>query len=91
MPGVASLLFPGWGQVLNGDRGRATVFLGGLWLVAAAWILVWAPVQELFSANGFYLPSWLRILSSPAMRWTLPAVIWTLAVYDAASRAASRR
>jgi len=85
--GVASFVFPGWGQVLNGDRGRAVGFLVGLWVVATAWILAAAPVQSLLAAQNLYLPGPLQMLASPAVRWTLPAVLWTLAVYDAVLRA----
>jgi hypothetical protein len=85
--GVASAVFPGWGQVLNGDRGRAVAFVFGLWVVAASWVLVAPPVQSLIAAQNLYLPEPVQIFTSPAVRWTLPAVIWTLAIYDAVQRA----
>jgi len=89
--GVASLVIPGWGQLLNGDRLRAVFFLGLLWLVGAGWLLVSPSAQRLLADLHLYLPPWASILAAPAVRWTLPAIVWTLSVYDAASRAAGRR
>lgn len=87
----ASLVVPGWGQILNGDRLRAALFLGLVWLAAAGWIMVSAPAIRFLEILGLYLPAWAKVLSSPAVRFTLPAIVWTLSVYDAASRAAHRR
>jgi len=87
----ASFVVPGWGQILNGDRLRAALFLGLVWLAAAGWILVSPPAIRFLEILGLYLPAWAEVLSSPAVRWTLPAIVWTLSVYDAASRAAHRR
>jgi len=91
VPAIASLLVPGWGQIINGDRLRAVLFLGMLWLVGAGWILVSPPATDLMAELRLYLPTWATLLTTPAVRWTVPAIVWTLAVYDAASRAASRR
>ncbi len=91
IPAVASALVPGWGQVLNGDRKRAAVFVMGLWAVAAAWILASTPARELLDNHGFFLPRGLEVFGSPAVRWTLPPVVWALAVYDSATSAAARR
>jgi TM2 domain-containing membrane protein YozV len=88
---VASLLVPGWGQILNGDRYRAALFLFLLWVVAAGWILVSPPAHSVLAELGLYLPVWAKVLSTPIVRWTLPAIVWTLSVYDAASRSAHRR
>jgi len=89
--GVASGLIPGWGQALTGRPLSAALFLTGCWTVAAAWVLVLPPVRALLEAQGLELPSSLVLFSSPVVRWSLPAVIWTLAVYDAAMRAARGR
>jgi hypothetical protein len=89
--GLASLLIPGWGQALNGNRKSAALFLSSCWIVGAAWILVTPAVQELLAAEGLYLPRGLTVLSSPLVRWTVPALIWALAIYDAAARAARGR
>jgi hypothetical protein len=91
MTGVASALVPGWGQLLNGNRRRAALFVGGLWAAAASWILVSPQLTLLMDSVGVYLPVGWRVFTSPAMRWILPAVIWTLAVYDAATTSIHRR
>ena len=91
--GLASALVPGWGQLLNGDRIRAGLFLACLWLAAAVWILDSRATMELLNA---YLPGvgiWEQTVRQPFVlwtaRWTFPAVLWSLAIYDAASSAAS--
>jgi hypothetical protein len=89
--GAASAVLPGWGQMLNGDRKRAAMFLGALWIVAASWLLVSPQFERLLALLDLYLPLGARMFASPGVRWTAPAVIWTLAVYDAASSAAARR
>lgn len=89
--GAASFLLPGWGQVLSGERHRAIPFVAGLWIVAAAWILVSPAAQTLFAERNLVLPPWLVAFTSPAVRWTLPAVIWALAVHDAVVRAQAAR
>jgi len=86
--GFASLLIPGWGQAIVGRRASAALFLSACWLAAAAWILVSPPVQNLLEQHGLYLPQWLVWMTSPAVRWTLPVVIWALAIYDAIVRGA---
>lgn len=91
LAGVASAIFPGWGQVLNGDRWRAALFMALLWISGAAWLLVSPQAQELLSELRLYLPEPVRVMTTPVVRWTLPAVVWALAVYDAASRAYGRR
>lgn len=83
---LASFLVPGWGQVLNGDRGRAAVFVSGLWLVAISWILASPFVQSMLTDRALFLPEPLALLTSAAARFTIPAVLWTLAVYDAFAR-----
>jgi hypothetical protein len=88
--GLASAALPGWGQVLNRDGWRAAAFLAGLWTAGAAWILVSPATVELLDSQGLYLPDALVGFSSPIVRWTLPAVIWALAVYDATATAVNR-
>ncbi|GEM_PF-7133854 len=85
--GTASGILPGLGQLLNGDRARAAFLLTGLWLVAGSWALVTPWMTGLLASQNLVLPSWLHLAASPAIRWTLPAVLWTLGIYDAAVRA----
>jgi hypothetical protein len=89
--GCASAVLPGLGQIQNGDYRRAMMFLAGIWLSVAAWILVLPQTLQLLEELELYLPREALLFSSPTVRWTLPAVIWALAVYDAASSASSRR
>lgn len=89
--GSASFVIPGWGQLLNGDRFRSVCFISGIWVVLGAWILSLPITVELLRGYGMVLPPALKMLSGPAVRYTLPAVIWTLAVYDAVNRARSPR
>lgn len=88
---LASSLLPGWGQVLNGDRLRATAFLAALWLIAGGWILGSVRTDEVLDSLGLFLPAPVVWLCSPVACWTAMVVIWSLAIYDAASSAASRR
>lgn len=85
--GVASGIIPGLGQLLNGDRVRAMMLLSGLWLAAASWVLASSWITALLAAQKLVLPGWLAVASSPAFRWTVPAVLWTLGIYDAVTRA----
>ncbi len=67
------------------------MFVGGLWIAGASWILVSPQLQLLMDSVGVYLPVGWQLFSSPAVRWILPAVIWTLSVYDAAATSIHRR
>ncbi len=89
--GIASAIVPGWGQVLNGSYKRACLFVASLWIVAAIWILALPGLQAYLAELRLYIPDNVLVVTHPAVRWTAPAVIWALAVYDAASTAAGRR
>lgn len=89
--GIASLLIPGWGQAISGNRVSAALFLSGCWIVGGAWILVSPPAVAMLDSQGLYLPRALLLVTSPFVRWTLPAIIWILAAYDAAFRSSQRR
>jgi hypothetical protein len=89
--GIASLVVPGWGQAIAGHRMRAALFLSGCWLVGGAWIMVSPLMQAMLDSQGLVLPKSLELLVSPLVRWTLPAILWTIAVYDAVFQATLRR
>lgn len=91
VPAIASGILPGWGQVLNGTYRRACLFLVALWAIGAAWILAIPEVQVYLESIRLYVPSQVMVVTVPVVRYTAPAVVWTLAIYDAASTAASRR
>jgi hypothetical protein len=89
--GIASLAFPGWGQLLSGHLRRAAVFLGGVWLLATAWLVVTPKGTQLLARLGLSLPSALRDGWGPVAMLAAPLVLWAIAVYDAAAGAAAER
>jgi len=89
--GVASALLPGAGQILAGSRTRGVVFITAMWAVAALWLLDAPPVVARLDELGVIVPDALRAATQPAVRWTAPAVIWALAVYDAVAGASAAR
>jgi len=88
--GIASLLLPGWGQMLHGHAGRAMAFFALLWTTGAAWVLASGAATRTLIEAGFFLPEKLRWVTSPALLFTLPAVIVVVAVYDAVASAKRR-
>jgi hypothetical protein len=91
LSGIASAMLPGLGQLLNGDTKRSAMFLGSLWVIGAAWLLAATQTRAVLESLSLHLPPALILFSSTAVRWTLPAVVWSLAVYDATTSAAIRR
>jgi len=89
--GVASAIVPGWGQILNGSYKRACLFVASLWLIAAIWILASPAVQSSLASLRLFIPPEILLFCSPAVRFTAPAVVWALSIYDAAATAAGRR
>jgi len=95
LPGAASALIPGWGQLLNGDRVRASLFLACVWIAGSVWIALSPAATDMLST---YLPAvarWEQAARRPGPLWiarfAFPAVFWALAVYDAASSSIHRR
>jgi len=91
LAGIASALLPGAGQILAGSRLRALLFIVSLWTVAALWLLDSPAVLARLEELGVIVPDVVRAATQPAVRWTAPAVIWALAVYDAVSSASTSR
>lgn len=89
--GLASLVVPGWGQLLAGHRRRAGLFLGGVWILATAWLLVTPQGTQLLARLGLTLPGVLRDDWGPVAMLAAPLVLWAIAVYDAAAGAAAER
>lgn len=89
--GLASLLIPGWGQLLAGHPRRAAIFLGGVWLSGVAWLLVTPAGTRLLGLVGLGLPAPMRDGWGPVVLLSAPVVLWILAVYDGAAGAASER
>lgn len=84
---LASAAVPGWGQAWNGDLGRAVVFLAGTWVVAGSWVLTSPWVSDLLTQRNLVLPGFLEAALAPAPWSAFAAALWSLAVYDAFSRA----
>lgn len=95
VPAAASLIVPGWGQILNGDRMRAMLFLGSCWLIAGVWIVSSQSATDLINAYVPIVAPWEQFARGPlvlwTLKWTAPVVLWCLAVYDAVSSAAGDR
>ncbi len=91
LSGVASAVVPGWGQLLNGDRLRAVVFLTCTLALFAVWLSITPGTMALLDTFGLYLPYWRLLELAPTLRWTVPLLLWALAIYDAAQSATARR
>jgi len=91
LAGLASAVFPGWGQILNGAYRRACLIVAAAWLIAAMWVLAAPQVHEYLAQVRLFIPDEVMAVCSPAVRYTAPAVLWALAVYDAVATATSRR
>jgi len=93
--GIASAIVPGWGQLLNGDRIRTMLFLGGLWLVGGAWLASSTMATDLLDSYVPIVTPFEQSARAPFLLWTTkltaPFVIWALAIYDAAASAVARR
>ena len=91
LSGAASLIVPGWGQILNGTRVRAAIYLTALLCLVALGATIHPWSRALLDLHGLYLPYWPAVDHAPTLRWTIPLLVWALAVYDAAATAAQRR
>ena len=89
--GLASFLIPGWGQLLAGHRRRAVLFLGGVWILSLAWLLVTPAGMRVLARLGLALPAALRDGWGPIVMLSAPLVLWAIAVYDAAAGSAAER
>jgi len=89
--GLASLLVPGWGQLLAGHRRRAALFLLSVWLLSAAWLLVIPTGARIVGRMGFALPMSIKDGWGPAVLLGAPFIVWVIAIYDAAAGAAHAR
>ena len=84
LPGVASVLVPGWGQLLNGHTVKAFLFLTtwavGLYLLAISRLqpTLWARIDP-----GRRPLAGLQISNGMAAIMGVVGVLWVIAVYDA--------
>jgi len=95
IPAVASAILPGWGQILNGDRIRSLLFVGGNWLAAGIWIVSSENTTQLLDGYSPVVTPLEMSLRNPAtlwmLKWTVPVALWVLAIYDACTSAIARR
>jgi TM2 domain-containing membrane protein YozV len=89
--GLASLLIPGWGQLLAGHPRRAGLFLGGVWFLSVAWLVVTPAGMGVLTRLSLALPAAMRDGWGPVVMLSAPLVLWVIAVYDAAAGAATER
>src|SRR5262245_4434182 len=88
---LASVLLPGWGQLLSSHTRRAGIFLASIWVLGGAWLLVTPSGMRLLSRLGLALPGALRDGWGPVVMLSAPVVVWVIAVYDAAAGAVAER
>ncbi len=89
-PALASLLVPGWGQIVNGQAVKSMAFLFATYagvLAISAWLVVPGPIERLLSGLGE--PFHPALVVSGLV--TLGVVVWALSLYDAALVARYRR
>ncbi|MEE9226941.1 MAG: hypothetical protein V3U66_04335 [Acidobacteriota bacterium] len=80
--GLASLVIPGWGQIINGQIKKAVLFLFVVFCEIFALGLWWSvrnPVERLFLQDG----NSTRVLIFLFALGAFWLVAWTLSVYDA--------
>jgi hypothetical protein len=80
---LASLVFPGWGQALNEERGKAAAFrfayLATLFVAAT---LAWrSPIGRLAASLASFDP--VPVFGWLGVAFTTGAALWLLSVYDA--------
>lgn len=89
--GLAAGLVPGWGQILNGHPRRAALFLVATWGLGAIGAARSAAVEPVLRAAEWSLPGPLSAAAPAGPILAAFAVVWALAVYDAAASAVAAR
>ena len=90
--GIASMVVPGWGQLVNGQPGKAVVFLlgylSGLYALA---LLLFTPLLKLLATvdPGNILSPQVNAVSAGVL--VVAGIAWLLSVYDAMLVAGFRR
>ncbi|MGD8331969.1 MAG: hypothetical protein PVJ49_21220 [Acidobacteriota bacterium] len=91
---AASLLVPGWGQIVNGQIGKALAFLAVVYaggLAAIAWMALPEPIERLLPAVLGGVPATLRPAMIAGVAFLIGGVTWALSLYDAVLVARYRR
>jgi hypothetical protein len=81
---VASLLVPGWGQILNAQLGKGLVFLfcvlGGIYAAAAMFVSPFVEYIQNANLIGVLTPQATQTLAGAVF---LGGLIWVVSIYDA--------
>ena len=91
LPGVASLLLPGWGQLLNAQIGKAVFFLFSM--LSAVWVaafLVYTPILSALSGS-MGEAAMQRAVSGGVGILIAAVMMWVLNIYDAVLVSSIRR
>jgi len=90
--GLASLLLPGWGQLANGQAGKAVFFLfstlAGVSVVVLTRLTPFLRLLATVDVNQSIMP---RVTTGVMVMVGASAVMWILSVYDAALVSGFRR
>ena len=91
LPGLASLLLPGWGQLLNAQIGKAVFFL--FCMLSALWVaafFVYAPILSALS-HSMGEAAMQRAVSGGVGILIAAVLMWVLSIYDAVLVSSIRR
>ena len=90
--GLASLVLPGWGQLVNGQAGKAIfflfAFLSGVYVVVLTRLTPFLPLLASVDRSGTLMP---RLTTAVMATIGVTCVLWILSVYDAILVAGFRR
>lgn len=92
LAGLTSFVIPGWGQIVNGQPGKALFFLmslmTGLWV---AGMVMFSPLLRLLEASPIHAPLARQLTPVAIAVLCAAGVMWLLSVYDAVLVSVHRR
>lgn len=92
LSGMASLIIPGWGQLVNGQPGKAVAFLFfGLTGVFTVVLLVFTPFLAMLNEVNAWRDMSTQLNTGVAAVLAAAGIIWILSIYDAMLVAGFRR
>ena len=90
--GLASLVLPGWGQLVNAQAGKAIVFLfaflSGVYLVILTRLTPFLPLLASIDPGQILMP---KVTAGAVIMVGVTGVLWIISVYDAILVAGFRR
>lgn len=84
LPALASLVLPGWGQIANGQIGKALVFIVGLWPGLAGAAVLFTRVIASPASVRLHAGLGLSLQDAAVGAIGLSTLMWILSIYDAA-------